>query len=148
MTRCVYKFGTENQCKRQEYPFCCVHKKTNDKRCGVCKLKTYDKPKITLSNCRHIMCIECFVKDVFEVQWFSGFTNRDPIFCPCCLGEVSQVDWFSVIRILMTLKCIEPIFTFDNNNTYKITFRNYQPPENIDISHRITLTEHVEYIEI
>ena len=142
MIRCLYNFGTETQCRRLEFPYCCIHKKKNNKRCVYCK---QNNGEFRLSKCGDLLCVSCFAKDVYEVQWFSGFTYTDPIFCPCCLEEVASADWISIIRILISLKYIQPDIIF-KNNVYKIFFIDYQPPEVIDISHRIILTEHVEYI--
>ena len=60
-------FGTDKQCKRQEFPYCCVHKHKNDKRCGICKTVNHDVPKIVLSNCGDVMCIGCFAKNVYDI---------------------------------------------------------------------------------
>jgi hypothetical protein len=147
---CMHGFGTVNRCKCDGYPFCSLHRKLNNKKCGYCKQTTPNVPKICLSNCAHLMCITCFVTYVYETQFFEGFTQNDSLFCPCCFQEISKQDWNIVIGILVRMKLIQPEIVFNNNNynnvTYRVVYKRYTPPEHIDTSHRIALGNHNIYI--
>ena len=148
MVKCMHKYGTELQCRNTGNPFCFVHRKSNNKRCGYCKKITPNVPKIKLSKCHDLMCITCFVKDTIDVQFFEGFTHTDSLFCPCCLEKISVADWNIVIGILVKMKMIQPEFIFSNNvyNTYQIVYKLYTPPVQINTSYRISLSKRNNYI--
>ena len=148
--QCLYGYGQLTQCKRKEYPFCCFHKipSTQEKYdCCICDSKQ-KKKKITLSICKHRMCLECFGKQVYEIQWFTGFNKTVPIFCPFCQNEVSDCDWDKVMDFLCELNIIQKDISFIDNvyNTYRIIYRKYKHLVEIDTSYRIKLHSEIEYI--
>ena len=148
MLNCLHGLGTKTHCKNNGYPFCKLHRKLNDKICGYCKKKTPDMPKIRLSNCNHLMCATCFVTNVLDAQFFEGFTTTTPLYCPCCIEEISKPDWNLVISFLVKMKIIQPECIFSNNvyNTYRVVYKRYTQSDSIDTSYRITLSNNNEYI--
>lgn len=148
MSKCIYAYGTKYRCKNNGYPFCGVHRELNNTICGYCKHVTPDIPKIRLSKCNHLMCITCFVRDILDVQFFEGFTHTDSLFCSCCLEEIDVSDWNTVIGILVKMKIIQPEFIFNNDiyNTYRVIYKLFTPPLQIDTSYRISLSNNTVYI--
>ena len=148
MVKCLYGLGTDKHCKSNGYPFCKLHRKLNNKICEYCKKKTPDMPKIRLSKCAHLMCVNCFVTHVLDVQFFENFSTMDPLFCPCCIEKISKPDWNLVISVLVKMKIIQPECVFRNDvyNTYRIIYKKYKPPDSIDESYRIRLTNKNVYI--
>ena len=109
--------------------------------------KSTRKERITLSDCNHTMCLDCFANQVYKIQWFHGFTLDRPIFCPHCQHEVSRNDWYEVMRHLYKLKKVEVYIQWEKDKYFIIYGHYIEERYEPDTSHRIQIREHIEYIE-
>jgi hypothetical protein len=108
--------GTTNlgkRCKRKAERFCCLH---DTARCNSCKLTNLVKESLILG-CGHVYCKNCLEVDIYNCQWFEGFSTDDPLLCPRCDYEYSDSEWQEMMDYLVNDKLLQRKII----NTYYLT---------------------------
>jgi len=68
------------------------------------------KRKITefvLTNCGHNFCKTPLANDIYQYQWFDGFNNKCPLFCPLCNCQLKDNESTEILDHLVFLKKLQ-----------------------------------------
>jgi len=91
MVRCKGITVSGKRCKKScEALLCNIHENKN-KNCELCNKN--QNHKITLKRCNHTFCKDCLLSDVYDYQWFDGFSTDNPLMCPHCDTLFCDSDW-------------------------------------------------------
>jgi hypothetical protein len=79
----------------------------------MCEMDTHIADRIVLGHCGHIFCKECIAGQVYNFQWFDGFSTNESINCPECDMAVSDKDWNTITSILCDTKVLRRKIIYD-----------------------------------
>jgi len=90
MVRCISITCFGKRCKKTGTPLCQTHVL---KKCGVCTELVSMSKRIILKGCGHVFCKNCLAEEVYDFQWFPGFSTINVIKCPDCDLNLCDDDW-------------------------------------------------------
>ena len=67
---------------------------------------------VLLKLCGHKVCKED-LQNIFDTQWFDGFSNNDLLECPTCKSVVSNTDFNRITNLLCKHKFLQKHTIYD-----------------------------------